>query len=169
MHNHTQGRISFSSGCSELRFSLLLLCFNTVCELDQIDSQRFSTSAQKLYSNNFVGSLTWLSTAIVNLCFLSGKKNRAIPQPLRQIVWEVCLIVFPFLTFLTSITFSTEVVRNYLGAVLKFFEIRDNYDCVTNKFRRLTNVTKISSQTKMRAQLLCCIIKNLKLKGECFF
>ena len=119
MHDHTHARISFSAGCSELRFSLLLLlCFNTICESDQIDSQRFYIFAEKLYSNNFVRSLTGLSpTAIVNLCFLSGKKNQAIPQPLRTIFREVCLIAFPFLT---SIMFSIEVVRN-LGAVLKSF------------------------------------------------
>ena len=108
-------------GCFQLRFSLLLLCFKTICESDQIDSQRFYIFAEKLYSNNFVRNLTGLSpTAIVNLCFLSGIKNQAIPQPLRTILWEVCLIVFPFLTFLTSIMFSIEVVRN-LGAVLKSF------------------------------------------------
>lgn len=123
-NDHTHARISFSARCSEFRFSLLVLCFNTICELNRIDSQRFYTFAQKLYSNNFVRSLTGLSpTAIVNLCFLSGKKNQAIPQPLRPIFWEVCLIVFPFLTFLTSIIFSTEVVRN-LGAVLKSFRNR---------------------------------------------
>ena len=117
MHNHTHARISFSAGCSELLFSLLLLCFNTIFESDRIDSQRFYTFSQKLYSNNFVQSLTGLSpTAIVNLCSLPGKKNEAIPQQLRPIFWEVCLIVVPFLTFLTSIMFSTEVVRN-LGAV----------------------------------------------------
>lgn len=65
---------------------LLLLCFNTICESDQIDSQRFYIFSEKLCSNNFVRSLTGLSpTAIVNLCFLSGKKNQAIPQPLLTI------------------------------------------------------------------------------------
>ena len=83
----TQESLSFSAGCSELRFSLLLLlCFNTICESDQIDSQRFYIFSEKLCSNNFVRSLTGLSpTAIVNLCFLSGKKNQAIPQPLLTI------------------------------------------------------------------------------------